>query len=143
MTYHPRTTKHTESGLYTKYSTQVFTQRLTIHNTKTIRIENLKVLDNIPLSANTDITVKLTQPSLPSPPTSGSTKSTISSLAPVKVSEGVTAMWDGIDDPDCDVENVGKDGKINWICTVPAQGKVNLALGWEVTCPSKHRITGL
>ncbi|KAJ6553695.1 hypothetical protein DFH09DRAFT_1280758 [Mycena vulgaris] len=43
-----------------------------------------------------------------------------------------------------EVEALGLDRKVNWICAVPAQGKINLALEWEVTVsPASAQVVGL
>lgn len=64
-------------------------------------------------------------------------------MAAIKVSEGVIAQWDGADEPNVDLEASGKDGKLNWICSVAPQDKINLTLQWEVTVPLKASVTGL
>ncbi|KAF8877365.1 hypothetical protein BD779DRAFT_1677356 [Infundibulicybe gibba] len=130
--YHPRSKKTTHSGLYTKTINHVHSQRITIFNTKTIPIKGLKVVDQIPVSEDSQITVKLTNPALtlPVPP-------------PVSVTGGVSAQWDGADEDDVDRESLGRDGKLNWMCEVPAQEKINLLLSWEVTASANTPITGL
>lgn len=36
-----------------------------------------------------------------------------------------------------------EDGKFDWICTVPGQGKIDLFLQYEVTAPLRASISGL
>jgi len=38
---------------------------------------------------------------------------------------------------------LGKDGMLEWVCAIPALGKVNLLLEWEVTNNPETRIVGL
>lgn len=114
-----------------------------MHNTKTIAVDDVKILDQIPVSEDADIVVKLDTPSLSA--VSGGTVNKLknassSGNAPVKVAAGVVAQWEV--NPDEDAEP-GRDGKINWLCAVPAQTKVNLVLKWEVTSPARQHVHGL
>jgi len=149
ITYHPVLKTRSQSGFYTKTATHVFSQRITIHNTKAIAIEQLKVVDQIPVSQDGQIEVKLVGPALILPGEGGLSISTSkrASVVPkpeaLNVGTGVVAQWDGADEPACDVEALGRDRKVNWVCSVPAQGKINLALEWEVTAPASVQIAGL
>ncbi|KAK7043145.1 hypothetical protein VNI00_008499 [Paramarasmius palmivorus] len=193
ITYHPLSKKSTTSGFYQKSTSYVYVQRLTVHNTKVSRVPLLKVVDRIPVSEDSQITVKLVNPPLKVPtsvskpqPVAGSSEaatttesnegtsskrlsilsssggSTLksaersggalasiqevvaSSAGPnVKVSEGVVAQWDGADDSSVDVDALGKNGKIDWLCDIPAGEKVNLTLQWEVSMPVKTQVVGL
>ena len=63
---------------------------------------------------------------------------------PVSVaSGGVVAQWYGADEEGVDMEALGKDGKLNWVCAVPAQEKIGLVLQWGVVAPVKTTILGL
>uniref|UniRef100_A0A0W0EWT0 Mucoidy inhibitor a n=1 Tax=Moniliophthora roreri TaxID=221103 RepID=A0A0W0EWT0_MONRR len=196
ITYHPQSKKSTTSGFYQKSTSYVYIQRLTIHNTKVNRVPLLKIVDQIPVSEDAQITVKLVNPALKVPTgsskpqpvtgsssggetagtTNGNTKSTggkrlsimsssggstirspertatVASISEVvgasagpkvKVAEGVVAQWDGADDSSVDVDALGKNGKINWLCEVAGQEKVNLTLQWEVSVPVKTQVVGL
>uniref|UniRef100_A0A0W0G4G4 DUF4139 domain-containing protein n=1 Tax=Moniliophthora roreri TaxID=221103 RepID=A0A0W0G4G4_MONRR len=176
ITYHPQSKKSSTSGFYQKSASYVYIQRLTIHNTKVNRIPLLKIVDQIPVSEDAQITVKLVNPALKVPTgsskqqftagsssggettatTNGDTKSaggkrlsilslsagstvkapertaTLASISEVvassagpnvKVAEGVVAQWDGADDSSVDVDALGKNGKINWLCEVAGQEK--------------------
>jgi len=142
VTYHPQTRKKGQSGFYNKTILHVFTQNVTVHNTKTIPVDGVKILDQFPISEDQQIQVKHVNPTL-SPPagTNGVTSDTL--RRPVTVVKGVNAIWDGADDEDVDGETLGKDGKFNWVCSVPAQSKVNLTAQWEVAVPPKTDIVGL
>jgi hypothetical protein len=149
ITYHPIIKKLSKSGFYTKSANHVFSQRITVFNTKSIAVERLKIVDQIPTSQNAQIEVKLVSPALTLPAQPGGLKN-IKTLpkaaAPevVNVARGVTAQWDGADDPDCAVESLGLNRKLNWICSIPSQGKINLALEWEVTVsPATAQVVGL
>ena len=75
----------------------------------------------------------------------------------VKVASGVVAQWDrpgseaasateeGLDSDSepVDLTALGKDGKISWLCSVPAQTKTNLTLNNRFTISWKSRILSL
>ncbi|KAF4607892.1 hypothetical protein EYR40_000228 [Pleurotus pulmonarius] len=162
VTYHPLIKNASRSGFYTKSSKHSYNQRVTVVNTKTQPVGNLKVLDRIPISEDSQITVKLLSPSLSLPSISAavgtislpsisedtaSTKTKDDAerplMPPVKVSSGVAAQWDGADDPQGDITALGKDGKLNWLCSIPPQGTVNLSLQWEVLAPASITVDGL
>jgi hypothetical protein len=65
--------------------------------------------------------------------------------APVKVSNEVMAKWDdgNEEEENIDVGSLGKDGKLNFVCALPAQGKTNITMQWEVTAPAKSKIYGV
>jgi len=137
VTYHPRTTLVSETGFYTKSKKHSFTQRITVHNTKSVEVEGVKIRDNIPVSQEANLVVKLITPSLPL----ASTLTTSSSISSVEVEDGIIARWTVIDD--ANTSALGKDGMLEWVCAIPALGKVNLLLEWEVTNNLETRIVGL
>ncbi|KAF8335550.1 hypothetical protein F5887DRAFT_989185 [Amanita rubescens] len=145
--YHPLSKKTAKSGFYTKTSVTSYTQRISVHNTKSITITDLLIMDQIPVSTDEKIVVKLFTPSLPTIQGNGSTKgekSANNAGAKVKVAQGVVAQWgDGTEDAAA-VEDgetaVGRDGKLSWVCDVSPQGKIGLALQWEVTAPAQAHV---
>lgn len=167
VTYHPQIKKSSHSGFYNKSSVHSYTQRITVHNTKSAPAGSgneslkIKIVDQVPISEDSTITVRLLQPPLMLPGTDGNSGGTISSASgsgaelklpiPVKVSSGVVAAWEGADEislgsvgqNDVDVESLGRDGHFCWIGSIPSQGKVNLILQWEVTAPLRTNILGL
>lgn len=136
VTYHPRSKKVFQSGICTKTTNHMYSQRITIANTKTQPIENLKIIDQIPVSDDSKITVKLVRPALGVPGEGfgggGMSTGEPKVLPPVSVASGVVAQWHGADEAGVEVEALGKDGKLNWICAVPGQEKIGLVLQWEV-----------
>ncbi|KAF9012156.1 hypothetical protein BDZ89DRAFT_1077476 [Hymenopellis radicata] len=147
VTYHPRTTTLSQSGFYNKSSTFVYTQRITVHNTKTVRVDNVKIIDQIPISEHSDIVVKLDTPALSVIPPA-STVSKLKNTAglnpnpPVKVASGVMAQWEVDAERDHDAEP-GRDGKISWVVGVPEKEKVSVVLKWDVTAPARGHVYGL
>ncbi|KAF5360523.1 hypothetical protein D9756_004506 [Leucocoprinus leucothites] len=142
ITYHPRSKKTTRTGFYNKITTHVYIQRITVFNSKTHAIDDLKVTDQFPVSDDSSITVKQISPALGDvlkEATSGEFKIPDK----LKVSSGIFAQWNGADEPDVNVELLGKDGKFDWVCAVPAQGKVDLLMQYEVAAPPRTHITGL
>jgi len=163
VTYHPRIKRATQSGFYNKTFIQSYTQRITVHNAKssasgidgdTLKI---KIIDQAPISEDSTITVKLVQPTLVLPGADG--KATVSTgtggearlPAPIKISSGVTASWDGADEvslgsvgqSEVDIDSLGRDGRLCWICAVQPQAKVNVNLQYEISAPMKTNIQGL
>ena len=61
----------------------------------------------------------------------------------VRVIEGIVAQWNGSDDPNGDLSALGANGRIDWICAIPASGTVNLLLQWEVTTTQKTVVYAL
>ncbi|KAF7303988.1 hypothetical protein MIND_00629800 [Mycena indigotica] len=185
ITYHPVLKKKSQSGFYTKSANHVFTQRISVHNTKRAIIPRLKIIDQIPTSRDSRIEVKLVNPALKVPeiqqtaPTntastdkrsSGSSSTLLGSVAGkskaiagisipgssnsnsvptklqrIEVTRGIVAQWDGADDPErvAAGETLGLDRKLNWICSVPPQEKINLQLDWEVVSPADVEVMGL
>jgi hypothetical protein len=211
ITYHSLAKKLSQSGILSKSKVHNYTRRITIHNTKNSTVEGVKIIDQIPVSEDATITVKLLSPALqlpnfsspasPGPVSpsddsgslknsgkgglfrniggignySNSTSGTPSDKAlkaiakSVKVSTGVIAQWNRPDDLDfipgdgtteekkdhrsatslsnssehLDLTALGKDGKISWLCSVPAQTKINLTLQWEVSAPVNTDIVGI
>lgn len=132
-----------QGGFYTKTTNYAFSQRITVYNTKTLSIENVKIIDQAPVSEDSDITVKLVSPALGVPGTGSSGSTESKALPPLRVASGVIAQWYGADEAGVEVEALGKDGKLNWVCAVPAQTKIGLVLQWEVTAPAKTTVVGL
>ena len=136
VTYHPRIKKGTQSGLITKTTSTTFSQRITVHNTKSVAIEGLQVIDHIPVSQDSQIKVNLTSPPL-----------RLDTLVPLKIAEGVVASWHAENEVEglgLDVNgNVGKDGHLAWTCKLASQKKVELSLAWEVSAPSQADLVGL
>jgi hypothetical protein len=133
-----------ESGYYKKSRTQSFSQRITIENTKAIAIEGLKITDHIPVSQDANITVNLISPALTLPTSSSTLKLTGKDTPPrLRVSDGIIAQWNGSDDPNGDFSALGANGRIDWLCAIPAFGTVNLLLQWEVTTTPKTVVYGL
>lgn len=106
----------------------------------------LKVRDQIPISEDEKIEVKLQEPAL-----SRGDKERVGKAGPnsesvvVKTKEQrckVTAQWDSVDVTD--TTHSGEDGKILWTCEdIPSQAQITLYLRWEVSCPSGMSIQGI
>ncbi|KAJ3536370.1 hypothetical protein NMY22_g6066 [Coprinellus aureogranulatus] len=127
-----------QSGLITKTTLTTFSQHITIHNTKSIAIEGLQVIDRIPVSQDSQVKVNLTTPLL-----------NPNSIVPVEVTEGVTAKWYTGEQGDDNLNAAGasgyagKDGQIAWMCDLASQKRVELSLAWEVSAPSQVPLIGL
>lgn len=147
VVYHPLSKKVSQSGFYTRHTNHLFTQRITIHNTKSVELADFKIVDQVPVSEDAQVTVKLISPALALPFADSASaakegENSNRTLPSVAVGEGIVAQWEA-DEPGLDVEALGKDGKLSWVCTVPSQGKVNLILSWEVVAPLRSTVTGL
>nr|GAT46058.1 predicted protein [Mycena chlorophos] len=119
---------------------------ITVHNTKTVALSRLKVVDQIPNSQDAQIEVKLVNPALTvldGKSTLGGSSGTPRKPQLLSLGNGVSAQWDGSDEANVDPESLGLEGKLNWVCEVPAQQKINLSLEWEVAAPVNTSIVGL
>ena len=90
--------------------------------------------------------MRLVSPALRVPGTSsgfGGESISSAEVKAVKVASGIVAQWHEADGLGVEVETLGKNGKLNWVCTVPAQEKIGSVLHWEVTAPAKTIISGL
>jgi uncharacterized protein (TIGR02231 family) len=142
VTYYPRSKRLSQSGFYSKSANHVFTQRITIFNTKAISIDQFKVIDQVPVSENSQIAVKVNSPAL-TMASSGTSATKTGSTKSVKVGEGIVAQWDRADEAGLDEAALGKDGKLNWVCSIPSQARIHLLLHWEVSCPANMQVAGL
>ncbi|KAG5640964.1 hypothetical protein DXG03_006525 [Asterophora parasitica] len=151
VTYHPQAKQKSLSGFYTKTTTLAVTQQITVHNTKAEPVEHVRIVDQVPVSQDAQIQVNLVSPALhyhkdsSSSGTFGATGKEEGDPAArmMTVAKGVTAMWDGADEPEPEVEALGRSGKLNWVCTIPPQSKINLVLQWEVASPARMQVAGL
>jgi hypothetical protein len=116
-----------------------------VFNTKPTPVTSIKILDQLPVSEDSTLTVNITAPAVVLP--IANKKGEFRIPDPVKISEAVgskaNVQWEGADDPDMDPSLLGKDGRLRWVCEVPAQKKIALALGWEVVCPYGTEVMGL
>lgn len=67
-------------------------------------------------------------------------------MSSVKASEGIQGQWgSGNPEEEKDGGSLGKDGKLSWMCEIPAQGSSAIALQWEVNVPANmvHQVEGL
>lgn len=91
--------------------------------------------------------MKTHNPPLTLPPRSSTTalslKNSSAVLNSVKVAQNVVAQWDGVDEPDKDSNAIGKDGKLNWIVSIPPQKTISIVLQFEVNYPENLAIIGL
>ncbi|KAG5221498.1 mucoidy inhibitor [Salix suchowensis] len=152
------------SGLINKTTTTVYYRQATIRNTKPVAIQNLKILDRVPVSENAQIVVKLLSPALspPPPPAPVSTKVEKSPSSGSSSGGGILDKAKGYQFKGLksfgtlsssssslkvseDVfaqwegEEEGEEGTgemDDWrVCTIPSQGKVSVGLRWEESRP--------
>ncbi|KAF8901316.1 hypothetical protein CPB84DRAFT_1679836 [Gymnopilus junonius] len=139
IVYHARDAKAAKSGFYTKSSNITYSQRITIHNSKPAAISELTIIDQIPVSEDSQVAVTLKSPRLALPNSlPGEAKTTPSSV----VEAGVTASWYDSNNSG-DIAALGKDGKLKWVCALASQKKLNLLLQWEVSFPAQTVVLGL
>ena len=118
-----------------------FYQRIKIVNTKSIAIECLKIIDQFPISEDFAISVAVANPALVIP--LPNKKGEVEVPKPLNIGDGVIAQWADADQPDVDLEALGKDGKFEWICSLASQKKLNLNIAWEVNFPQRSDVSGL
>ncbi|KAG6876036.1 hypothetical protein C0993_006037 [Termitomyces sp. T159_Od127] len=130
--YHPLSKqKQYKSEFYTTTSTttHVYTQTVTVYNTKSIPVECVRIADQVPVSEDEKIQVKLITPALVVKDSEGNGR--------VAVAEGVSAMWEGADEAEPDTEALGSTGRFDWVVALPPWGKVDLVLRYEVAYPTQ------
>ena len=119
-------------------------------NTKaTAALSSIKIQDQIPVSEDERIIVKLANPRLLLP--SYNKKGVLQPVESVTITAEkgcrLSAHWAEMEEVGTggiDPVLVGKSGKLNWICEeLPAQGKIVVALSWEVVCPYGTEVMGL
>ncbi|KAG6898902.1 hypothetical protein C0993_002979 [Termitomyces sp. T159_Od127] len=140
VTYHPLSKKQSKSGFYTKTRTHVYTQTVTVHNTKSIPVEGVRIADQVPVSEDAQIQVKLISPALGAKEKG---KDRDEGTGRVTVAKGVSAIWENADESEPHMEALGRNGKFDWVVALPAQGKVNLVLQYEVVSPAETTVVGL
>ncbi|KAF8799601.1 hypothetical protein BYT27DRAFT_7201277 [Phlegmacium glaucopus] len=169
VTYYPRTTTVTKTHFYFRPNTTYYTfnQRIKVCNgsnlnpdpTPIIIIDQIHVADRedpdamIRLRTPKVITVELLKPPLKTyeeilcaseEPCGKGTLSVPEALGKMKVQveKGVLARWHGADKAEVQAEafDLGKDGKLNWECTV--EKEVTLDLTWKMSVPMKSDIMG-
>ncbi|KAF5334858.1 hypothetical protein D9758_014296 [Tetrapyrgos nigripes] len=161
--YHPCgkevTNSNPMSGFLSKATSATYTRKMSISNKGRAPISLLRVLDNIPVSDDSQITVKLLQPALKlptlplptisSPSTSTSTISAFTTsnstngIPVLSLGEGVSAQWYAAEQAlagtasTSELERIGRDGKISWLIEeLKPQATVDLVLQWEISAES-------
>ena len=120
-------------------------------NTKaTASLSSIKIQDQIPVSEDERIIVKLANPPLLLP--SYNKKGVLQPVESVVIRTAekccrLSAHWaekEEVGMGGIDPILIGKSGKLNWVCEeLPAQGKIVVVLSWEVVCPSGTDVMGL
>lgn len=136
VTYHPQVKKvKTTGGTYgfgSKYTTTSFEQAITIKNTRRTAVHPLVVRDQVPISRDERITIKVAEPKelldsggKPTVRAAGAT-GTI-----------VTPRWALRDDQEDKPEATGEKDKglVEWIIDLEAGTNVDVKLAWEVSAP--------
>lgn len=111
-----------------RFSTTTYSQRIGIHNSKpSTGLASVRVIDQIAVSQNAEVVVKLLQPLLP--PSIGPTKKGDTGITVQETPKVLARRVAGAD---------GENGQLEWIVSdLPAKEKVELLLQWEVTVPEK------
>jgi len=138
--------KATTSGLMSRTRTTTIQSSITITNTSATRaVTGLRVLDQIPVSTDDKVVVKLIAPEL-------RPLETLDQDAPaswMRLGKGLTARWASTEDEARDGEApgedapVGKDGKIEYKVDLAPSGKAAIAIEFTVAGPADAHISGL
>ncbi|KAB5591408.1 Protein F37C4,5 [Ceratobasidium theobromae] len=116
-----------------KLSVSAQSQRITIRNSRLASVSALRVLDQVPVSTESTIKVKVITPSgldtvaVPSP--TGETGETVEDKARpwVDAQKGVQVRWAPL--------GIGEEGTVEWKCEIPPMEETELELLWEVSGP--------
>ena len=148
--YKPATLeKTTVKGVHKKYTHKTYSNQITIHNTRPTPIQNLHVIDNIPVSQDDRISINLLIPGLSLPGVEGTSFQENVSVSENDHGDGqeeasgrgiqtkprVTAQWDTDGDPNADENVAGEDGRVNWTVALDSQETVTLALKYRMSHP--------
>jgi len=105
-------------------------------------VQEITIMDHIPVSDDIQVSVVLKSPRL-ALPNAEDDPGGPSTIAPsVEVQTGVVASWQDSGESD-DGHSLGKDGKLKWVCSIPAKSKLNLLLQWEVSAPAQAVVVNL
>ncbi|KAH8918513.1 hypothetical protein BT69DRAFT_1267680 [Atractiella rhizophila] len=140
VSYPPRTKNSTTSGFISKARSHTYTQRAIIHNTKQQSVNQLTLLDRVPLSSDGSIHVKIIKPQLPDANTvllSSATNKFVS------VSNGVWARWKPLEGDEAMIQDGKPDGRIEWLVELDAGKKTTLVTEWEVSAAVGVTVLGL
>ncbi|KAF6752453.1 hypothetical protein DFP72DRAFT_904878, partial [Ephemerocybe angulata] len=163
ITNHPLRTNRS-----VKNNTATYTQRISVYNSKASQaVHDLKILARVPVSEDAGIVVKALEPK---GLTSGiskqakvvdgvfvgwfkadndaSKKPSGNNLVPLSKTSTITSHTSkGTGSTTAaaeeDTKHLGKDGKVQWACSLEAQRKVDLTLSWEVTHAREAVVVGL
>lgn len=148
VTYHPAIHKASQTGGFSffadfnKTKSQSHIQRITIHNSKPVKVSGVHIFDQVPVSEDERIKVSLVSPALTVPGSEEATLGGIKKIAQlVKAQNGVSAQWHGEhgdEDP-----ALGKNGSIKWVCELAPQEKLTLSLEYEVSAPAGVTLVGI
>ncbi|KAG6905507.1 hypothetical protein DXG01_002291 [Tephrocybe rancida] len=119
-----RVKKLSESGFYTKTTTQVFTQGITVHNTRSTLVERVRIAEQIPVPDDVQIQVKLVTPTLVLKERDGDE----ALEKPVAVSKGVSALWEGRRRARAEFGDVGQEWEVQLGVCGAAAGKDQLGI---------------
>jgi hypothetical protein len=141
---HPRSSKTSQTGFYNKSTKRSYEQRITVSNTKTIPVSNVRILDRFPVSDEEQITVKLDSPDLPGMNNALARSNSVSASSGAngkraKAGDGISAEWHSEEGEPVDKSK----GQFDWVVNIPAQGKVNLSTKWQIIAPSSVSVVGL
>lgn len=170
ITNYPLRTNRVNSGTLSlsKTTTTTYTQRISVYNSKASQaVHDLKILARVPVSEDAGIVVKVLEPK---GLTSGvskqakvvdgvvvgwvkadndaSKKPSGNNLVPLSKTSTITSHTSkGTGSTTAaaeeDTKHLGKDGKVQWACSLEAQRKVDLTLSWEVTHAREAVVVGL
>lgn len=136
-------------GVHKKYTHKTYNHQITIHNTRPTPIQNLHIIDNIPVSQDDRIEINLLEPDLSLPGAEGTSFQENVSVSENDHGDGqeeasshgmqpkprVTAQWDSDGDPNVDENVAGENGRVNWTVALDSQETITLALRYKMSYP--------